>query len=120
MEEAGHNEDEVEVRSLLVHVKFEIGDLFVHRFLKNFPLIILKPIFGDTAAPVEDVDQPDHNSVEDKIVGEERRYVSVPYGREGRVEAEIGHFQEIGNIGGDDGQEGDVAAGLETEYIGVD
>ena len=70
VEEAGHHQDEVEVGSLLIDVQFEVSDLFVHGFLKDFSLIVLEFIFADATAPVEDVDQPDHNSVEDEIVGE--------------------------------------------------
>ena len=120
VKEAGHNQDKVEVRGLLVDIQFEIGDLFVHGFLKDFSLVILEFVFADAAAPVEDVDQPYDYSVEDEIVGEEGWYVSVPDGCEGGVETEFGHLQEICDIGWDYGQEGNVTAGLEPEYIGID
>lgn len=78
VEKSGDDDNEIEIRGLLVDFDLEVSDLSIHSFLKNFPLIILKLIFGDTAASEEDVDQPDSNGVEDEIVSEERRNISIP------------------------------------------
>ena len=69
---------------------------------------------------MENEHQPYPHCIEYDIVGEDGGYVSVPDIGEAGIEWKVGHFEEIPNIWGDDGDKGDVAAGLEAEDISVD
>ena len=120
IEECGNDDNQIEVGCFLVNLYLEISDLPVHCFLKNFSLVLLKLIFRDATATEKDVDKPDSYGIENEIVGEERRDVSIPNIGERWIEVELGYFEEVGNITGDDGNEGDIATGFESEDICID
>ena len=119
-EDAGHDDDQVETGCLFGHFECEVCHLPVHRFLQDAVLLILQRVLAAATTLEEDVGSPQTHCVEEDVVCEDRRDVSVPDGCEVGVKRKVFDFEEASDPRRDDSQEGDVAGRSEAEDVGVD
>lgn len=87
--------------------------------LQDLALIILQRGLTSRAL-INQEEDPCHYGIDDKEVDVYDWNVFVPNRGEVRVEGKILNREEILDAWGDDGDEGDVVAGLEAENVGVD
>lgn len=88
--------------------------------MENLSLVFLQLVLADAAAAIENVDQPDSESVENEEIGEEGRHVAVPDVGEGGVETNSVDRKEVGDVCRNNGQKGYITRWLESKNICVD
>lgn len=87
--------------------------------LKNFPLITLQT-FLTSKTSIFQVKNPNGYCINYEKVDIYNWDVPVPNGIEVRIEGNITDLEEIFDVSGDDGNEGNVVAGLEAENVWID